>query len=723
MCASTPHNDQAQADLSSRRSARIRAVAILNRLRAVSESAGFACSALLLVATVIHSPSLQGQRIWDDRYLTQDNPMIKSPVLILETFRHYLFLDSFSPHYRPVQNISMMWDYFFWNTNEFGFHLTNVLLHGASGILLYFLLRRVLPRLISRRWRLDHPHDATPGARWISYSSFGIALLWVAHPVHSAAVDYISGRADSLAFIFSAGSWLLFEIAQSKPSRSSRILFNALALLGCLLGLLSREIALVWVGLFLIYLFFLRHDARWLRITAALACFGVILIYAGLRQLPGHRPISASQPGVPAATRVVLMSRALGDYARLMVFPSNLHMERTVFNPRDWRSNDAWRENPATEYLSILGLLTAGVLIISSAIPGRGQSARLFGAIWFLAAYLPISNIVQLNATVAEHWLYLPSVGFFIFLFGCCFELPLRCHKFILAGVSLAAVALGAQSFIRSGDWANEETFYRRTLAAGSQSARAAVNLGQIFLARGDYPQAEHLFRLVLDANPNYPIAQNNLADLYFREGKTREAERLFGQIEKNSIHTREDYPRTWIGAFNLASIRHRAKDDAGAIAILEKARSLYPHVWEIIALESEILRRTNQVSTAERLVRDFSEQNWWHHGAALALGRLYAQEGNSSEAETALRRASLLDVHDAEALDLLASVKIRQNDFQEALRAQRRAIARQPDEPSQYLMLSDILDRMGRQSEARAALDHATRLRALVQNAPAQSL
>ena len=31
--------------------------------------------------------------------------------------------------------------------------------------------------------------------------------------------------------------------------------------------------------------------------------------------------------------RGVLMLRALGDYGRLMVFPSQLHIERTVFEP------------------------------------------------------------------------------------------------------------------------------------------------------------------------------------------------------------------------------------------------------------------------------------------------------------------------------------------------------------------------------------------------------
>src|SRR5438445_8608432 len=112
----------------------------------------FHCLVLGTVAILVHSPALQGQRIWDDQYLAHDNPFIKSPLLIPESFRHYLFLDSLSAHYRPVQNISFIWDYFFWNSDEFGFHLTNVLLHAGSGILLYFLLRQIFASFFFRRF-------------------------------------------------------------------------------------------------------------------------------------------------------------------------------------------------------------------------------------------------------------------------------------------------------------------------------------------------------------------------------------------------------------------------------------------------------------------------------------------------------------------------------------------------------------------------------------------
>src|SRR5207237_9043572 len=126
----------------------------------------------------------------------------------------------------------------------------------------------------------------------------------------------------------------------------------------------------------------------------------------------GPRPEDAIWSG---SVRRDLLARALGDYGQLLIFPTNLHMERTVLDPVGYRSNADWRNQIGVEYLSILGLSVLAALVFGSARRGRGQLMRIFGASWFLAGYLPVSNIVPLNATVAEHWLYLPSVGFLIF--------------------------------------------------------------------------------------------------------------------------------------------------------------------------------------------------------------------------------------------------------------------------------------------------------------------
>ncbi len=672
---------------------------------------------LAIVAFIVRVPALQGEPIWDDLYLARDNPFIKSPLLILEAFRHYLFLDSLSVYYRPVQNISYVFDYFFWNTDTWGFHLTNVLLHVASGILLYFLLRQLFASLLLRRASIAVRARALKRFPWISLAALLVALIWVVHPVHSAAIDYISGRADSLAFLLASSGWLLFLRGRRTVWPIARGSLYFLAAFCGLLALCSREIAFVWMCLFVAHLVFIERSAPWrFRIGAIVACVTVIAIYAGLRQLPGPR-VTQSSENWAAPVRAALMARALGDYGRLMIFPSNLHMERTVFDPAAVRSDAGWRNEIGVEYLSILGLMIAAAFVFGCAWPGPGRTARIFGASWFIAAYLPISNITQLNATAAEHWLYLPSVGFLIFVAGCIVELPRRHWKFAVTGALCAVTGLSFRSYARSTDWVTPETFYRRTLAAGGTSARVGLNLGQIHAGRGEYKQAEKIFRKVLEIAPDYPIALNNLASVLARQGRDKEAEALFARLEKTSTEMRGEYPRTWVGALNLARMRHNAHNDESALAILEQARKDYPEVWELISFKSEILRQTLGPDAALHLVEDFSRANWWHHRAALALGRLYAQADHVDLADAALQRASWLDVHDTEALRLIVQMRLGQNEFKEALRTQRRSIARQPDQPRQYVLLSDILDKMGRNAEARAALAKASQLRSLVQN------
>src|SRR5712692_2255597 len=187
-------------------------------------------------------------------------------------------------------------------------------------------------------------------------------------------------------------------------------------------------------------------------------------------------------------------------------------MERSVFEPMTWRSNSDWRKTIGLEYLSISGLSLLAVFFLGVIKKGRGKALRLFGAAWFLAAYLPISNIVQLNATVAEHWLYLPSVGLLIFIAGCALELPMRYRRAVPALAIIAVLGLSVRSFLRSEDWTDEETFYKHTLAAGGASGRVATNLGQVYARRGNYAEAEKIFRRVLQLLPDYPLAQNNLA-------------------------------------------------------------------------------------------------------------------------------------------------------------------------------------------------------------------
>lgn len=681
------------------------------------------CLALTLLGTAVHLPALTGQLLWDDIPLVNDNRLIRSPVLILEAFRHYLFPGAYDGHYRPIQTISYIFDYLFWNKDPFGYHLSSVLCHVLSGVLLYYLLRRILGAL-AERWP---DQTLARGRSNPSTAAFFLALLWMVHPVHSAAVDYVSGRADSLAFLFASAAWLLYLRARDLPPSWTRLSQYLLAALSAFCSLCSRETGLLWLLLFLLYLFaFDRRPALRRKFLILGTCLALVSVYAGLRQLPEHHSENRTSAGWTPAMRGILMLRALGDYGRLMVFPSQLHVERTVLKPTAERGEAGWRNAVAAQYLTGAGMLVLGALLVGAFRKGAGQRMRLFGAGWFFLTYLPISNLFDLNATVAEHWLYLPSVGFLVFLAGVLFDLPQRHLRSAAVFACLAVVALSVRSVIRSSDWVDPETFFRRTFAAGGSSSRIGVNLGVIYAMRGQHAKAEEILRKVLQVFPNYPLARNNLAIALSQQGKTEEAEAMFETANILAPPDKGGYPRTWEAARNLARLRHKEKDEVAAFAILERAHRDYPGNWELIALQAEIVREMKGPGGALPIVQDFVREHWWHAGASIALGGLFAEMADSPRAEEAFWHASILDVHDPTALNLIALLKVSQNKLEDACAVQRRAVARQPDQPRQYLILADIFEKMGQADEARAALAQAAHLQAIVKmhaSAPAVAL
>jgi Flp pilus assembly protein TadD len=243
------------------------------------------------------------------------------------------------------------------------------------------------------------------------------------------------------------------------------------------------------------------------------------------------------------------------------------------------------------------------------------------------------------------------------------------------------------------------------------------MNLGQVYSSKGEYAKAEALFRRVLEISPDYTMAHSNLGEALFRQGRTQEAEAVFAAASKSAEESRTQYPRTWIATLNVAHLRHKEHDDQAALAVLEKARSDYPGIWELVSFEAELLRQVRGADSALPMIQDFARTHWWHSGVFLAMGRLYAECGDAEHAEAALRHASWLDIHDAESLNLIAAMKVLQNRLEAACAIQRRAVARQPDQPRQYLLLSDILEKMGRNEEARAVLDQVSQLNALARS------
>lgn len=653
--------------------------------------------AFLLVAFATYAPSLSGEFIWDDHYLVGDNPFFRSPVFAVEVFRHHLFSESFSTYYRPVQNLSYMLDYWLWGSSPTGYHATNIVLHAVAAWMMFLLLLRLLPGLWNDAGRAP-------------IVALLVALAWLVHPVHNAAVAYISGRADSLAAVFALGAWLLW--AKSRDLRGAAVRGGGaiVAALSLLAALCSKEIALVWVALFLIHtLFFNTSMSRRARAGVIAGLAVIVAIYAVLHSLPEPR---AGVPGAvaePFASRVILMLRALGEYCGLMLAPVRLMMERTLGPDGIYASRQGWWRGIASEYLSVLGVLALLGAVWLCVRRGEATSLRRFGAVWFALAFVPISNLIPLNAQIAEHWIYLASIGFLLLIAGSVAMLPFRARRWCAVLALPAVMALAVRTGFRAAEWADAERFARGTIANGGASARILVYLGEELGRKNRLQEQEALCRKTLTLYPDYMTARISLGLCLQKQGRVEEARPLL-DIGRAGARV-ATVPRTWNAALNTAGQLHKERRSAEALTLVREWKPLHPHTWDLTGFEANVLRETEGPQAALAVVENYAHAHWWHLPSQLGMASLQREMGDFHLALATARHAQRLDIRGAAALDEAARNLAALGRFAEALESQAEAVARAPANPEYLDFFSAVLLQLGRRSEALAVRQKAETL------------
>ena len=671
---------------------------------------------LFFAGLIAYEPALDGKFLYDDSWLVGQNPFFKSPIFVLEVFKHYLFLDSFSVYYRPVQNITYMFDYWLWNHDSFGYHLSNVCYHALTGFLLFLLLKRLLPALVTQS---ELGEDDAGSCKRGDLLAFIVALVWVVHPIHNAAVAYVAGRADSVACVFAISAWLLSLRADRSTSPWVKCSLLCIAWMFCLLGLCSKEIAFIWMALFIFHLFVFSPQKSLRQKFATVAGIALVLgLYVILRRGPGGgAPVGGGDERV-FSMRCMLMLRALGDYTWLIFYPNDLHMDRVVFSTNAYKSMAIWQAGIRFEYLSVIGalMIIAFILMGRSKLPG--QRLRNFAIAWFFLGFLPISNLFPLNAQVAEHWIYMPSAGFLLFLAGSVLALPKRFHATVACVAIIAVIPLTIRTMYRSYDWADPERFYLQTIRAGGGSTRINLNLALVYQDKGDLVQAEKMMRDILTRFPDYMPAKLNLGVNLRRQKKDQEAEGVFKYDKAAADKMAKEYPHTQTAAENMAQLKFAGKDYEGSLGLLDDAIRRYPEEWELYQLKAQDFQYLGRMSDGIQIIQNYADAHWWHYGSFMTLARLRLVNGETDAALADFQHAALLDIHASDPYEKMAQVYLGTKRPEEAYKAEMKAIRREPDQPSLYIFLSAILDKLDRKAESDEAIKRAEELRDSVKDA-----
>ena len=470
---------------------------------------------LVLLGLIVYAPALRAGFVWDDRALVLADPLIRSWRLIWEGFQHFLFADAGgSNFYRPLQRLSYLFDYAAFIFSPAGYHLVSILWHAVAAVVLFFFAEELLSLC---------KMEATRRA-WVAFLA---ALVWLVHPVQSAAVAYVAGRADPLAAAFGFCA-LFLGLRMLRATGGPKWPLGFGAGLCLLASALSKEMGLLFLALWLIIVIAHRSRAEFWRSLGIVAA--VLVVYLSLRLPAEHLAPPPDRHPAPLLVRPVVVARALAEYAGLLVLPLRLHMDRDVeTHPFGLVSASletaAWRE--LQTLLGIVLIAAAGYVLWRT----RKRPAIFFPLLLGVVSYLPVSGLVTLNATVAEHWLYLPSAFLFLGVLAALESSGLFRSRVVRICLTTWLLFLSARTFARTFDWVDQRTFVTRTIADGGDSARMLINLGGLELNDGHLAAAQRALEQALAKEPGNPLALLNLGAVAMKQRDLPRARALLQKI------------------------------------------------------------------------------------------------------------------------------------------------------------------------------------------------
>ena len=577
---------------------------------------------LAIVVFALYAPALQNDFVWDDTALILRDPLIRSWRLVPEGFQHFLFTDATpSDFYRPIQRLINTLDYAAFTFGPAGYHLSSVLCHIGAALALLLLSEELL-RLFGveerKRRRI----------------AFVATLAWAIHPVHTAAVAYISGRADPLAAAFGFLG-LYFAIRALRTNGAGRwlLILGAGALF--LLAALSKENGLIFLVLWGAILLLKKNWKAFLPATAAVLF--VIVIYLSLRLSAEHVPPPTLHAPAPLLVRPILAARAFAEYTGLILLPINLHMDRDVEThpegPSEASANSAaWRE--------LQTLL--GILLIAAAlywlVRSRKQDSAIFCCLLLAAiTYLPISGVVLLNANVAEHWIYLPTAFLFIAT-GLAISRISLSKTVVASALAVWLVFLGARTCLRTFDWKNPRVFLERTIAGGGDSVRMLINLAGLELHDGQLDAAKKHLEVALRKEPGQPLAVLNLAVVAIRQNDFATAHDLLNRATKLPLVDAQAHEL-------LAVLKFKETGEIDLMRFRLAARTGPPN-WKIERRFIEALDENGMTSAAIAELKSCLVTQWYRAESWQLLSALLTKAGRPDLAAEAMSRAEEYDVH-----------------------------------------------------------------------------
>ncbi len=582
---------------------------------------------LALVTLAVYLPALHhGFVEYDDQQYVTDNPRVQAGL----SWTGLVWAFGFhAGNWHPLAWLSHMADCQFYGARAGGHHLTSILLHIASTLLLF----SVLNRMTNAMWR-----------------SAAVAALFAWHPLHVESVAWVAERKDVLcAFFWMLTLWLYVRHA-ARPS-IARYLFALGSFVLCLMAK-PMGVTLPFVLLLLDYWPLGRVTGDGWRVASVRRLvvekipFLALSAIACVLTLRAQELAIVSTAGLPVSQRVAHALVAYNHYLVAMFVPQNL----AVYYPYQI-------------HLPTLTIACAIIVLGLTTLLALNMRCRpwlMVGWLWYLGTLVPVIGLVQVGDQAwADRYTYLPLIGLFVAIVWFACEiikslLVLQCASVIVAAGLIAATSA------QLGYWQNTRSLFEHTDKVTPKNYMAITILGSLLAKEHKYDEAMGYYRTALRYSPGFPEAHFFLGNALDEQGKLDEA---VAEYQK-SLWFRPTQEQTHI-FMGIALAKQKKYDEA--MAHYNAALKLNP---DSAVAQNNLARLLHTLGKLDAAVEHYHAALEIDPKLALAhnnLGILLIQKGKLTEGAVQLREAMRLDPTNSETRLNLAFALNQQQQWPEA--------------------------------------------------------
>ncbi len=494
-----------------------------------------------LFAFLLYANTLGHEYTVDDGTVISNNKITKKGVSaipeIFTTPYRAGFWERREGLYRPLSVAMFAIEWELAPDNPAPGHWINVLLYSLTGFLMFHLFASMF-----RNYSLLLPFFAT--------------LIFIAHPLHTEVVANIKSRDEILCLLFSLVTlfWLHKWMLSPKP------LYLAGSAITFFLSYLSKENAITLVAIIPLFIWFFSDLSLKSNLKISSVFMGITALYLIIRisvlgaltgsaemQLINNSILGAQNYADQLASAFAVM----GKYIYLLFVPHPLSFDYS------------YNQIPVVSFASAGALAATALCIFLAwrAFAGIGKKDPLsFGLLFFFGTIALVANVLFLiESTMAERFLYMPTVGFAIAItfFALKYTGLLKMTSgrnlleyfkektFVTAMFMVVLVLFSIKTISRNNDWKNNLELLSKDVKTAPNSARIRYAYGSALLIEKALKEED-------------PTLKNNYLD------------KSIAQLEKG-VAILPNYAEAW----NHLGIAYKEKNNGpAAIAAFEKARS-----------------------------------------------------------------------------------------------------------------------------------------------------